>query len=164
MQTNPVPLQLAILSLKENLLEGTLPESWSECISVSNFLDTICCHAGVLRCLGQDQMFTVLYLLSSMTPSVTCVQVAIPAGEKCPKCLHAESHLWHQWTRQITAFLRLAMLLGCAYLSKLCRLQHPQGAVALISNCKQDSHARPCTHVVYHRKCLLTPHGACCCS
>lgn len=41
MQTNAVPLQLAVLSLAENLLEGTLPESWSACSSVSLSLETL---------------------------------------------------------------------------------------------------------------------------
>ena len=38
---NTLPLQLTDLSLGDNLLEGTLPELWSDCRSVRLYLDTV---------------------------------------------------------------------------------------------------------------------------
>ena len=41
LKKHPLLLQLARLYLGDNLLEGTLPASWSECRSVSLYLDTV---------------------------------------------------------------------------------------------------------------------------
>ena len=49
---SPLLLQLAGLGLRENLLEGTLPESWSECSSVSLYLDTACCRVAFVQSFG----------------------------------------------------------------------------------------------------------------
>ena len=46
-----LPLQLENLSLEHNLLEGTLPESWSEYSSVSPYLDTVSDHCERAHCL-----------------------------------------------------------------------------------------------------------------
>ena len=48
--SNSLPLQLAQLYLGDNLLEGTLPASWSECRSVSLYLDTFSDHRKRWHC------------------------------------------------------------------------------------------------------------------
>lgn len=41
LHNSPLPLQLVQLYLGGNFLKGTLPELWSECRSVSLYLDTV---------------------------------------------------------------------------------------------------------------------------
>lgn len=52
-------LQLTGLFLSENLLQGTLPDSWSEFSSVSLYLDAVCCHIAVLqsRCKAEMHVY-----------------------------------------------------------------------------------------------------------
>lgn len=127
LQQNPPPAQVENLSLENNLLQGTLPESWSECSSVSLYLDTVfdqcepwhckvrpSCHVAIANgsCMFRANSLLqanglIVYICSSILLTVQVFAHELLASSTCIELQDLDHNVAFTATKKKNIFYKL---------------------------------------------------------